>query len=283
MKVLKMAKGEYFRWLFHSRMLLLVCMFVLIYTIVTKSLLEYADKMGTIINIIEPFIGVSNSPKLLCLVPVVFLVLISDFPRIDNNIIYKIFRAGRRKWVASQLIFLLLADMIFILLLIVGITLPIVNRGFLYNGWSDVITEMNQKLPELQDTFTSSLIPANLYYQMQPYKAFVLSILLLALHLYLLGMLIMVLKLLGYQVAGVALSGFLLAFGTGLTQFDLKGQWLFPAAHGLLKVHFTEYFRQMYCSVEHSVIYFVSFIFALAVLAIFYAKKLDYVNVLQVE
>lgn len=283
MKIIKMIKSEYTGWIFNARILLMPCVFILIYSFVTKNLLAYSDRMGTPINLLEPFIGICNSPQLLGLIPIVFLVLISDFPRVDNNMIYKIFRAGRRKWLISQLLFLLFADISFVFLLFIGVTLPIADSGFLFNGWSDVVTEMNQKMPELSSTFTSKLIPPNLYYQMLPYAALIYSVLLLVLYLYLLGGLLLVLKLIGHKILGVVVTGFVLVLGTGLAQFQLPIQWIFPASHGLLQSHFSSYFRELYCPLEYSVFYFLLLIFLLVFTAFWYAPKISYTKIIQIN
>lgn len=111
--------------------------------------------------------------------------------------IFKIYRAGRIKWVLSQLLFLLAADVTFVFLLFVGITLPILQRGFWFNGWSDVVTDMTRVFPELADSDISKFIPANLYYQMLPFRAAILSSVFLILYLYLIGMIMLVIKYTG--------------------------------------------------------------------------------------
>ena len=125
MKTFKMMRSEYLCWLFNSRIILLPCVFIIVYTMITSDLVKCANNMGAPINLLE-----------------------ADFPRIDNNMIFKIYRAGRIKWVLSQLLFLLAADVTFVFLLFVGITLPILQHGFWFNGWSDVVTDMTRVFPE---------------------------------------------------------------------------------------------------------------------------------------
>ena len=99
MKTFKMMRSEYLCWLFNSRIILLPCVFIIVYTMITSDLVKCANNMGAPINLLEPFIGICNSATFLGFIPIVFLVLIADFPRIDNNMIFKIYRAGRIKWV----------------------------------------------------------------------------------------------------------------------------------------------------------------------------------------
>lgn len=161
MKTFKMMRSEYLCWLFNSRIILLPCVFIIVYTMITSDLVKCANNMGAPINLLEPFIGICNSATFLGFIPIVFLVLIADFPRIDNNMIFKIYRAGRIKWVLSQLLFLLAADVTFVFLLFVGITLPILQHGFWFNGWSDVVTDMTRVFPELADSDIAKFIHAN--------------------------------------------------------------------------------------------------------------------------
>lgn len=158
MKTFKMMRSEYLCWLFNSRIILLPCVFIIVYTMITSDLVKCANNMGAPINLLEPFIGICNSATFLGFIPIVFLVLIADFPRIDNNMILKIYRAGRIKWVLSQLLFLLAADVTFVFLLFVGITLPILQHGFWFNGWSDVVTDMTRVFPELADSDIAKFI-----------------------------------------------------------------------------------------------------------------------------
>ena len=83
MKTFKMMRSEYLCWLFNSRIILLPCVFIIVYTMITSDLVKCANNMGAPINLLEPFIGICNSATFLGFIPIVFLVLIADFPRID--------------------------------------------------------------------------------------------------------------------------------------------------------------------------------------------------------
>ena len=124
MKIVKMVKEEYVNWIFSPKMILPGCMFIILYTLGLSELVQYAEKRNQPINALEPFIGLLNSMQFLGFIPIVFLVLIADFPRTDNNIIYRIYRIGRKKWVISEMVFLLLADVSFLFVKseVIGIT-----------------------------------------------------------------------------------------------------------------------------------------------------------------
>lgn len=284
MKAMKLMQSEYRGWLFHSRMILLPCVFIMIYTMITTNFMKCAGQMQAPINIVEPFVGVCNSPTFLGFIPIVFLVLIADFPRIDQNMIFKICRAGRKKWIVSQLLFLLCADLTFVVLLFVGVTLPVLKQGFLYNGWSDVVTEMLKTFPELKNSSLAQFIPANLYYQMLPYRAVLYSAGFLILYLYLLGLLMLLCKIHGRGALGVVVSGGLVIAGSGFVHLQkIAIKWLFPAAHGIVQTHYSTYYRRMDCTLQTSFLYFALLIGISIVAALRYAKKIDYIDIVQME
>lgn len=284
MKTFKMMRSEYLCWLFNSRIILLPCVFIIVYTMITSDLVKCANNMCAPINLLEPFIGICNSATFLGFIPIVFLVLIADFPRIDNNMIFKIYRAGRIKWVLSQLLFLLAADVTFVFLLFVGITLPILQRGFWFNGWSDVVTDMSRVFPELADSDISKFIPANLYYQMLPFRAAILSSVFLILYLYLIGMIMLVIKIHGQGTFGIVIPGLIVIAGSGLVQLGhVNAKWLLPAAHGIVRTHYSTYYRHMDCTLTTSFLYFFGIIGILLVLVLIQARKINYTNIIQVE
>lgn len=279
MKIVKMVKEEYVNWIFSPKMILLGCMFIILYTLGLSELVQYAEKRNQPINALEPFIGLLNSMQFLGFIPIVFLVLIADFPRTDNNIIYRIYRIGRKKWVISEMFFLLLADVSFLFVLFLGITGSCFSEAFIYNGWSEVVTELNQKSPELQGTFLQRMIPPNIYYQMLPYKATVLTFVFLFLYLYLLGMILMVFKLLGKQKAGIIGSAGILLLGSAIVGTDSLVKWGFPAAHSSLTTHFSAYYSKMNCSIGLSMGYFLFFIGILVLISLLLSERYDYMKI----
>lgn len=68
-----------------------------------------------------------------------------------------------------------------------GTMISAVSRGFFYNGWSDVVTQMLQVNPEYSKTELGNIIPQNIYYQILPFKACILSFVFMLLYLYMIG------------------------------------------------------------------------------------------------
>lgn len=263
MQVTKIAKNEYIKWLFHSRMLILGCILILIYVMVLQPLKERAAMMGEPVNLLEGYIGICNSPTFLAFLPILFLVLISDFPKMDYNMVFLLHRCGRKNWIAGQLLFLLMADITILAIVFAGLVLPLLSEGYWYNGWSNVITEAAQRLPEQSDSFLTRLIPPNLYFQLTPFAVAIRSSILMFAYFYLLGVIMMFGKFFGKRVIGLIVSALLVVLGAGISYFNLPVMWLLPTAHAIVSRHYTDFYREMYCSMETSYCYFLILIFVL--------------------
>lgn len=84
-------------------MIILGVLLIFIYNFAIEPLLKNAEEMGEPLNILEPFIAVANSDAILLIIPLVFLTLIADFPKIDTNTVFYIIRVGRINWLLGQM------------------------------------------------------------------------------------------------------------------------------------------------------------------------------------
>ena len=276
MQVIKIAKNEYIKWLFHSRMVILGCILILMYVMVLQPLRERVAMM-------EGYIGVCNSPAFLAFLPILFLVLISDFPKMDYNMVFLLHRCGRKNWMAGQLLFLFMADATILAIVFAGLVLPLLNEGYWYNGWSNVITEAAKRLPEETDSFLTQLIPPNLYFQLTPFTVAMRSSILLFAYFYLLGVIMMFGKFFGKRVIGLIVAALLVVLGAGASYFSVSVMWVLPAAHAIVSRHYTDYYREMYCSMEISYCYFLVLILALCCGIYLKCRRLSFSRITDID
>ena len=79
------AISEFIKWITNPRIIIAGVLIVFIRSFAVLPMLEQADKYGEPLNILEPFIAVGNSGMLALFLPLVFLLLISDFPIMGGN------------------------------------------------------------------------------------------------------------------------------------------------------------------------------------------------------
>ena len=89
---LSCAWVEFVKWIVDARMIIVLCLCVFIYSFVVEPIKANAELMGEPMNALEPFIATLNSGMVLLIIPLGFLTLISDFPKIDGSTIFYIFR-----------------------------------------------------------------------------------------------------------------------------------------------------------------------------------------------
>ena len=111
--ILLVAKGEYARWLSTPRIILLAVAFLPLRDGTVLPLLEASRRMGSPLNILEPCIATMNSWMGLLLFGLVYLVLMSPFPKADGNMLFYVARMGKRNWVLGEMLFQLLCAILY--------------------------------------------------------------------------------------------------------------------------------------------------------------------------
>lgn len=184
---------------------------------------------------------------------------------------------------AGQMLFLLMADVSILAIVFAGLVLPLLRVGFWYNGWSNVITEAAQRIPEESSSFLTRLIPPNLYFQMTPFAVAMRSSILMLAYFYLLGIIMMFGKFFGKRVIGLIASALLVVLGAGASYFSVPVMWILPAAHAIVARHYTDYYREMYCSMTASYGYFLAIILILCCAIYCKGRHLSFNKITDIE
>ena len=277
------AKTEYIKWILDARMIILGVLLIFIYNFAIEPLLQNAELMGEPLNVFEPFIAISNSGAILLIIPLVFLTLIADFPKIDTNTVFYIVRVGRVNWLIGQVIKLVMMAVSYLFVIFVGATVPMVTKGFVANEWSYVATDFVKRFPEKSGNFGVSLLPENLYNQMTVAGAAIQSYLLVFAYILILGLLLLSFSLIKKKTAGFVLCGAVISLGTAFCSIKTSLMWTMPMANSIVWLHFTKYFRQPVVTMTFSIIYLVTFIAALLIFCGVAIKKFNYDNVSEIS
>ena len=95
-QVFSCAATEFVKWVCDARMVIVAVLLIFINNFAVSPLTNNAELMGEPLNILEPFIAVANSEILILIIPIVFLTLIADYPKVDTNTVFISFvSAGR--------------------------------------------------------------------------------------------------------------------------------------------------------------------------------------------
>ena len=276
------AKTEYIKWVCDARMVILGVLLIFIYNFAITPLLENAEKMNEPLNMLEPFIAVANSGAVLMIIPLVFMTLIADFPKIDNNTVFYIMRIGRKNWLTGQIIKLVMMAASYLAVIFVGSVVPMLTKGFWYNGWSNVVTNFKNVFPEQSMNFGVQLVPENLYNQLTVFEAAVKSYLLVFAYLLIIGLILLALSLIKHKTLGFVSCGAVIALGTAFCSIKTSLMWTMPMANSIIWLHFTKYFRVPEVSITFSVIYLVTFVLVLIIFCYIMIGRFNYDNVSEI-
>lgn len=279
--VFAVARTEYVKWITDPRVIIVGVLLVFMRTLAVEPLLERAVRFGEKLNILEPFVAIGNSGMLVMLMPCVFLILVSDYPKMTGNTLFFIKRTGKTNWFLGQLLFLLMAIATFVLAVVIGGIL--VSEGTLGTDWSNTVTKYEARFPKETGSFTSQLLPSNLYNQMSLISSVVQTILLISLYLFLLSLVIYFFKLIHIQSFGLFVAVFIVAVGAMTLSLDLKAMWAFPMANTMVWLHYQEILRKAVFPLWCSYAYFVVAIGIMLAVNAVAVHKLQFYNIELVE
>lgn len=281
-KAFACAKVEYVKWVCDARMIILAVMLIFIYSFAITPLLENAKLMGERLNLLEPYIAIANSEAIVLIIPLVFLTLIADYPKIDTNTVFYIIRVGRMNWLVGQILKLLFMAVSYVFVIFAGATIPMLGRSFIGNNWSRVATEFARKFPDRSHNFGVELLPENLYFQLPIYSAALKSTLLVLAYMLIFGLILLAFSIIKRKTAGFVLCGAVISLGTAFCTIRTTLMWTMPMANSIIWLHFTKYFKDPIVSIQYSVVYLSVFIAMLLVFCVVAIHRFNYDNVSEI-
>lgn len=273
--IVRVAMAEYRRWLCNPRILLLFMLIVYARESVGKILCEHAVAMGEELNWLEPYIALNNSVIAILIMPVFFLVLMSDFPVMEGSYLWSIYRMGKVRWVVTQMLFAFFA-IVTILFGMFASSIFSCWGSLTVNGeWSNVVTRYYLVFPEDAQSPVAQLIQGDIYNQLTLGKAFVLSVTLTILNLLLYSVILLCGKVYGKKYLPLGICIFLMGVGAAFSLMESKLAFLFPPAHALLTGHMHEYLRKEIFPYWMSYLYLLIMLVGVLIAAIIGIKRRD--------
>lgn len=273
---------EFVKWVCDARMVIVAVLLIFINNFAVSPLTNNAELMGEPLNILEPFIAVANSEILILIIPIVFLTLIADYPKVDTNTVFYIVRIGRANWFVGQVLKLVFMIVSYLAVIFLGTVLPMLSKGFWYNGWSNVATGFVKMFPDRRGDFGVALLPENLYNQLSVFEAAVKSYLLVAAYLMIIGLILLVFSLFKRKTLGFIICGGMISLGMAFSAIRTNLMWTMPMANSIIWLHYTKYFKKPIMPMSFSVIYLLVLIAVLLVFGGIAIGKFNYDNVTEV-
>ena len=282
-KIFRVAKNEYIKWITNPKMIIALVMFVFAYDYVIKELSEASDKMGEKLQIFEGFIAISNSQLLIMIIPIVFIGLMGEFPRVDGNSMFFISRVGKVNWLLGQMMFAIMASVTYLGSLLLFSMLASVGRSYLANNWSEVTTKYYIFAPNDFKSKVAMLTTGRLYNNLTPVQSVLNIFGLMLLLMLLIAMGLLVSFVLKNKITGVIATTGLICIGNVLAYMENGVRWFFPTSHAVLEIHFDEIYRKPIMGMEWSYLYYLVLIMILFVISFVVIDRYDFSKIQELE
>ena len=260
-KIWGVARTEFVGWVTNPRVIILGVLLIFIKTLAIDPLTARAERFGDTMIVFEPFIAVGNSGALTLFIPLVFLVLFSDYPKLGGNSLFYISRTGKTAWLCGQILFLIMAVTAFLGAIFAASML--FSGGHFGTEWSEAVRKYAARFPEEAYNFDSQLLPSNLYNQIPMMTALWQTSVLLAENLLVYALIIYLLKMMFSSSAGLAGALLVMALGTATTSLYSPIKWAFPTANAIIWLHYEEILRAEIYPMWASFAYFAVLLAAL--------------------
>lgn len=256
-KSIYFANSQFVRWVSNPRMIMILVFAIFTNITVIQPLTEVAKKTGVKPSVFEPFISVASSGLVLLIFPLMFIVLVSDFPSVYSDSYFSINRIGRKNWLLGQILFGIYSIATYILATFIAVFVFSFTKVKYILSWSNLLEKYYEKNPDEHNAYISSLLPSRLYNQLDIKDALWQSALGLFFYLFLLVLILLVCTLYHKRFLGILLDCSIVAIGTGLCEVQSDFMWFFPMANSITWLHYTEYYRQQIFEMKGSIAYFV--------------------------
>lgn len=260
---------------YSTKLCILGLIFIFINIQIVTPLKECSTLMHAKISCLEPFAAICNSGIVLLVLPLFFLVMISDFPKKDGLAFFVRIRCTCLQWVAGEILFLVFSTITMIGFVILSGIVLTGKRGSFSLQYSDAVTKYVAAYPEKAGDYVTQLLPENLYNQISLWNTVLNSLALLILYFLLIGLVILFFSLTGQKYMGFLVDGILIFAGVLTSELHWKSMWCFPLAHTVQWLHYTEYISSPVVPVKYSYIYFSIFLILLIAGSIAVRKRYE--------
>lgn len=282
-KIRNVAGIEYVKWILNPRIIIFAVLCIFLYDYVIEVMLDSAVRTEGYIMVLEPFIAMANSELLIMVLPAVFIVLMSDFPKTDGNTMFYIQRVGKLNWVFGQMVFGIMAVATYLSGIVITSFVTVAHKAYAKNMWSPLITSYEKMFPNERESRIPMLINGRMFNNMTPVQAFLLTFTLLFLYFVIMEMLLLVGFAAGKRMIGMIVCYTVIGVGSSLCGMGNDIQWGFPAAHSLAWLHFDYVLKVQSVDIKYSYLYFIILFLTLAVISLTVIRRYDFSKITDME
>lgn len=265
--------SEYRSWIFRTRQVTMLVLAVLVWEVVGSSLCSHAELMNVGLQFFEPYIATANSYLVILIVPIFSLIMMSDYPNLDEGYIFTICRMGKTRWLLGKVLFAFICSVSVVLFVMVVSILPCIGHIDLGRMWSPATTKLAYYYPDLEYNPVFNLIQRDVYNHMYPGVAAMHSCFLSVLLIFGYSLMLLVGKIYDKKYIFIGLNVLIMAAGGIFTTMKSRCAFFFPAGHAALAGRFNEIERASKMPFWMSYLYMTVWIIIMLVFAVIGIKR----------
>lgn len=241
-QVLQVTKWSFIDWLMDVRQIFVFIVLICVSNYTVAPLVTLAKLHNLPMNFAEPFLANVNSIYIILIILACWVVLISDYPKMEGNNGYILIRINRMVWLWGKICSFLLEAVFYILELFLVLTVRAVNVCYPGNGWSYLMKEFDP-VAYSHEASVVCLVDAKVLNHYTPYQAFITTLLLLF-GLFSMLSLIMIAASLGKsKMSGLIINLVLVIIGFAMLQSGSTMRCTLPVANVMLEEQATALIR----------------------------------------
>lgn len=239
-QVLQVTKWSFIDWILDIRQLFVFLVLLCISNYTVMPLVRLSKAKNVPMNMVEPFLANINSIYIILIILICWLVLISDYPKLEGNNGYILIRINRVVWLMGKCCAFILAALFYIVELLIVFTIRASSVCFAANGWSYLMKDYKEKyMEESMNYAVVCRVDEQVFNHYLPYQAVGKTILLLFGILCLFGLIMIAASLGKSKMAGLIVNLILIIGGFAVLQSGSLVRCWFPVANVMLSAQAT--------------------------------------------
>jgi ABC-type transport system involved in multi-copper enzyme maturation permease subunit len=224
-QIFAVVRYNFRMWRRNVRIILTFALAFIMCFLLSDKAASFAYEMGTAMQAFEPFVWTFGDANSVLLISLLLVLLFADIPFLGAGVPYYLVRMKRSTWAWGQLIYLILATLIYMLFIFLATTLICMQNSFFGNMWSETAAILGYSgagkavaLPALVKTLEMS----------RPFQCAATIFLLMLLYTLVLALLMLLMKLLRGKSAGVVAAFAFSLYGLLLNPELIKQMFNLP-------------------------------------------------------
>ena len=257
-----------------TKMVILLLVIGFIYDNGARQMVESAKQVGAPLGMTESFIMCLNDWKYAVLFLLGFMFLLVGVPRVNNEYIFFVQRAGKNIWLFGEVIHLFIVSLIYTALLLIVCIAGIGTYSFIGNIWSDYVVDFEAKYRKTVGA--ANTVNASVYRYDYPYQTALNAFCLIVLCLLVLGTIVLIFSIINKKTSGLILCVVLIGCMVIFSGYRIWWMWLIPTSHSVIALHHIYVFKKYMVPLSYSYIYLLGLEAVLILTAHLLLRKKNY-------